>query len=578
MTTETRDGMRIDWDVGIEMDDGVVLRADVFRPVDDGVYPVLLTYGPYAKGLSFQEGYPSAWETMAREHPDVTAGSTNKYQNWEVADPEKWVPDGYICMRVDSRGCGRSPGFVDHFSPRETDDFAACIEWAGVQPWSNGKVGLNGVSYFGINQWQVASRQPEHLAAMCVWEGAADWYRDMTHHGGILTTFWDNWYDMQVKTVQHGLGSRGPKSIVTGELVCGPDTLSDEDLQGNRCDFGNDIYAHPLDDDYHKERSPDWSKITVPLLTSANWGGQGLHLRGNFEGFIRSATDQKWLESHGLEHWTEFYTDYGVKLQKRFFGHFLKGEDTGWDNQPPVQLQIRHLDRFEERHENAWPIPRTQWTKFNLMGEDLALSRTKPDGSKEVAFDANSDGITFLSAPIEDNTEVTGPAMAKLRISSSTPDADLFVVFRVFDPEENEIVFQGAIDPHTPIAQGWLRASQRKLDADVSQPWRPYHSHDEVQPLTPGEPVDVEIEIWPTCLVIPAGYRIGFTVRGTDYEYAKATGARQSNFKNELKGCGPFLHNDPRDRPDSIFGGRTTLHTGPESDNYLMLPVIPPKS
>ena len=578
MTTETRDGMRIDWDVGIEMDDGVVLRADVFRPDNDGVYPVLLTYGPYAKGLSFQEGYPSAWETMAREHPDVTAGSTNKYQNWEVADPEKWVPDGYICVRVDSRGCGRSPGFVDHFSPRETDDFAACVEWAGVQPWSNGKVGLNGVSYFGINQWQVASRQPEHLAAMCVWEGAADWYRDMTHHGGILSTFWDNWYDMQVKTVQHGLGSRGPKSVVTGQLVCGPDTLSDEDLQGNRCDFGNDIYAHPLDDDYHKERSPDWSKITVPLLTSANWGGQGLHLRGNFEGFIRSATDQKWLESHGLEHWTEFYTDYGVKLQKRFFGHFLKGEDTGWDNQPPVQLQIRHLDRFEERHEDTWPIPRTQWTKFNLLSEDLALSGAEPDNAKEVAFDANSDGITFLSALLEVDTEITGPVMAKLRISSTTTDADLFAVFRVFDPEENEVVFQGAIDPHTPIAQGWLRASHRKLDADVSQPWRPYHSHDEIQPLTPGEPVDVEIEIWPTCLVIPAGYRIGFTVRGTDYEYAKATGARQSNFKNELKGCGPFLHNDPRDRPGSIFSGRTTLHVGPESNNYLMLPVIPPKS
>ena len=578
MTTETRDGMRIDWDVGIEMDDGVVLRADVFRPDNDGVYPVLLTYGPYAKGLSFQEGYPSAWETMAREHPDVTAGSTNKYQNWEVADPEKWVPDGYICVRVDSRGCGRSPGFVDHFSPRETDDFAACVEWAGVQPWSNGKVGLNGVSYFGINQWQVASRQPEHLAAMCVWEGAADWYRDMTHHGGILSTFWDNWYDMQVKTVQHGLGSRGPKSVVTGQLVCGPDTLSDEDLQGNRCDFGNDIYAHPLDDDYHKERSPDWSKITVPLLTSANWGGQGLHLRGNFEGFIRSATDQKWLESHGLEHWTEFYTDYGVKLQKRFFGHFLKGEDTGWDNQPPVQLQIRHLDRFEERHEDTWPIPRTQWTKFNLLSEDLALSGAEPDSAKEVAFDANSDGITFLSALLEVDTEITGPVMAKLRISSTTTDADLFAVFRVFDPEENEVVFQGAIDPHTPIAQGWLRASHRKLDADVSQPWRPYHSHDEIQPLTPGEPVDVEIEIWPTCLVIPAGYRIGFTVRGTDYEYAKATGARQSNFKNELKGCGPFLHNDPRDRPGSIFSGRTTLHVGPESNNYLMLPVIPPKS
>ena len=101
---EVRDGMRIEWDVAIRADDGLVLRADVFRPEDDGQHPVLLTYGPYAKGLSFQEGYPSAWNRMAEEHPDVTAGSTNKYQNWEVVDPEKWVPHGYACARVDSRG------------------------------------------------------------------------------------------------------------------------------------------------------------------------------------------------------------------------------------------------------------------------------------------------------------------------------------------------------------------------------------------------------------------------------------------------------------------------------------------
>jgi len=161
--TEIRDGMRIEWDVPIPMDDGIVLRADIFRPVADGRYPILLTYGPYAKGLAFQDGYPSAWERMVTQHPDVAAGSSNKYQNWEVVDPEKWVRHDYICVRVDSRGCGCSPGYIDHFSPRETKDFYDCIEWAGVQPWSNGKVGLNGISYYGINQWHVATLQPPHL-------------------------------------------------------------------------------------------------------------------------------------------------------------------------------------------------------------------------------------------------------------------------------------------------------------------------------------------------------------------------------------------------------------------------------
>ena len=194
------------------MDDGLVVRADIFRPIPDGQYPVILTYGPYAKGLAFQDGYPSAWQRMVEKHPDVATGSSNLYQSWEVVDPEKWVPAGYVCVRVDSRGAGCSPGFIDHFSPRETKDFYDCIEWAGVQPWSNGKVGLNGISYYGINAWHVASLQPPHLAAMCVWEGAADWYRDMTHHGGMLSTFWANWYDMQVKTVQYGAGERGKRS------------------------------------------------------------------------------------------------------------------------------------------------------------------------------------------------------------------------------------------------------------------------------------------------------------------------------------------------------------------------------
>ena len=81
------DGMQIDWDVPIEMDDGIVLRADVYRPIEKGQYPVIMTYGPYGKGVAFQEAYPRQWRIMTEEHPDVEAGSTNKYQNWEAVDP-----------------------------------------------------------------------------------------------------------------------------------------------------------------------------------------------------------------------------------------------------------------------------------------------------------------------------------------------------------------------------------------------------------------------------------------------------------------------------------------------------------
>jgi putative CocE/NonD family hydrolase len=573
--SEVRDGMRIDWDVPIPMEDGIVLRADVFRPIDEGRYPVILSYGPYAKGLAFQEGYAPQWDKMVAEHPDVAAGSTNKYQNWEVVDPEKWVPDGYVCVRVDSRGAGRSPGVLDVWSPSETSDFHTCVEWAAAQHWSTGKVGLAGISYYAMNEYQVATTQPPHLAAICPWEGASDWYREVYYHGGILCTFGGRWFPLQVSTVQHGLGDRARKSPITGESVAGPETLSEEELARNRVDLGPEIKKHPLMDDWYRQRNPDWSKVTVPMLTAANWGGQGLHPRGNFEAFTQAASEQKWLEAHGLEHWTHFYTDYGVALQKRFFGHFLKGEDNGWDRQPKVQLQIRHADgRFVERPENEWPLARTRWTKLYLDTQRLTLGPEPVATEASVEYDALGEGVTFRLA-IDEETEITGPMAAKLFIASSTKDADLFLVVRVFDPHGDEVTFQGALDPNTPVAQGWLRASHRKLDPNQSSPYRPYHAHDELQPLTRGETYELDVEIWPSCIVLPRGYRIALTVRGKDYEYDGVLSEFAKNFHYAHKGVGPFQHDDPADRPREVFGGKVTLYSGGGRQSYLLVPIIP---
>ena len=162
-------------------------------------------------------------------------------------------------------------------------------------------------------------------------------------------------------------------------------------------------------------------------------------------------------------------------------------------------------------------------------------------------------------------------------MSSSTTDADIFAVLRVFAPDGREVVFQGALDPHTPIGQGWLRASHRKLDPALSLPYRPYHTHNEAQPLAPGAVVELDIEIWPTCIVVPAGYRIALTIRGKDYEYEGAA-ATLSNMKNPMRGCGPFEHDDPTDRPPAVFGGEVTLHFGPKRGTYILLPVIPPQA
>ena len=571
--------MTIDWDVSIEMDDGTILRADVFRPPDGDRHPVIAAYGPYAKGLTFQEGYPDAWNAMVSKHPDVTARSSSRYQAWEVCDPERWVPDGYVCVRVDARGWGRSPGFIEPWGPREARDLRDCIAWAAAQPWSSGKVGLLGISYYAINQWHVAGLQPPSLAAMIPWEGFSDCYRELSYHGGIGSDMKKVWYRRTITTVQHGLGDRALTNPHTGELAAGPESLPDEELAAGRSDFVGEIDAHRLDDAWHRARSADFERITVPFLSAGNWGGSSLHLRGNVEAFVQAASEQKWLEFHGLEHWTEFYTDYGVGLQKRFFDHFLKGEANGWDEQPPVMLRVRTVDGgFRDRTEDAWPIPRTRWTTMYLDPAGGRLADEPLGTPSAAAFAAlDSPGVTMLTPPMTEETEITGPVAATLFISSSTTDADLFVVLRVFDPDGAEVVLQGAVDPHTPIAQGWLRASHRKLDAERTLPWRPWHTHDELQPLTPGQIVRLDVEIWPTSIVVPPGYRVGLSVRGTDYEFEGPDEvAELSHFKgSKLRGVGIYTHADPVHRPVDVYGGTTTVHAGPDRHSTLLLPVIP---
>jgi predicted acyl esterase len=121
-----------------------------------------------------------------------------------------------------------------------------------------------------------------------------------------------------------------------------------------------------------------------------------------------------------------------------------------------------------------------------------------------------------------------------------------------------------------------LRASHRKLDPELSEPYRPYHAHDEKQPLKPSEKVELDIEIWPTSIVIPKGYRFGVWVRGTDYTHGQVV--QVEGAKYAMDGVGPFRHDEPSDRPESIFGGMTTLHFAPGRQPYVLLPMIPPKA
>ena len=538
-----------------------MLQSNIFRPKQAGEYPVVMSFGVYGKDIHFEDGFHPQWIKLKAIYPEVDQGaSTGEFLRWEVPDPQRWVPDGFIIIVVDSRGSGQSPGYLDLYSPRENQDYFEAIEWAGVQPWSNGRVGLLGISYLAIKQWQVAALRPPHLAAMIPWEGSADHYRDMVRHGGILSNaFTQAWWPRQILVNQHGNGQTTHLDRATGQITTGQ-PIMDEQLQGNRLDYPAQLAKRDLWDEWFSDRSAKLDRINVPLLTAANWGGPGIHLRGNFNGFTQTGSTDKWLFAHIGTHYESFYLPHYVAIQKRFFHHFLRGEENGWQNTPRVQLAIRRVDGSAQiRAEETWPITRTQWQKWYLASSNLSLDEVVSQTSSSIEYSAMGEGVTFKSPPLEQDTEFTGYVKLKLFVSSTTSDMDVFAVLRCFDPQGREVTFSGAHE-EVPVGMGWLRASHRKLDRHQSTEYRPFHCHDEIQKLQVNQVYELDVEILPTSLIFPKGYQLAVTVMGQDFIISQP---------------GRILHNDPQDRPPEEFGGCNTVHTGGAFASYLMMPFIP---
>lgn len=550
------DAIVIEKDVAVPMRDGARLMADVFRPQGTERVPALLNLGPYQKD--------KLWVT-----PDTLEEKPNPYMNWETANPLWWVPRNYACVRVDGRGSGKSQGQFEPWSLSEAIDFYDAIEWAAAQPWCNGKVGLTGISYYAMNQWFVANLQPPSLKAIMPWEGAADLYRDALYHGGILSVFMTNWVTAHM--MHHLLGRASREH---------PDRWHTDALYR---------WVHDsLDSGELRASQAQWDKITVPMFTVGNWSGMALHLRGNTEAFTRAASKHKKMRIHAGSHVHAFYTEDGRQDQIRFFDYWLKGIQNGVMDEPRIKLAIRKgKDELEWRHEQEWPLKRTQWTKFYFdlskqqpkgQPQTGALTKENPKTESSCTYPAFSlgtmgstsaassqvmggggikpgMGIALQTPPLPADIEVTGPLMASFWVSSETEDMDLFLTLRNFDADGNEILETGQQGAPVPVAKGWLRVSHRELDPDLTLPYRPYHKHTRRLYLKPGEILQVQVEIWPTSMVFKKGNRIRLDVQPRD-------GA----------GSAGYLHYHA-----DYNTGSNTIYAGGERESFLLLPVIPAK-
>lgn len=520
------DGMLIERNVAVTLSRGIRMYVDIYRPTGpagEADLPVILAWSPYGKHRTSDK--------FRYAGSGIEDGWMSRHTGFEAPDPAYWCGAGYAVVYADPPGILYSEGEMHHGGPEETRDACELIEWLGERPWSNGKVGMSGVSYLACIQWQVAAQHPQHLAAINPWEGFTDWYREFGYHGGMRDTSF----------------------IPRATSFINFSTTRTEDTNTN-------MQAHPLYDGYWASKDVDLAAITVPAYVVGSWSDHGLHSRGTLEGYKAISSPQKWLDVHGRKKWGYYYDPANVARLRQFFDHFLKGIGPGVDL-PKVRLELRERGNVGRAfNENEWPLKRTSFVPLHLDAATGKLQDKVPVSEATVSYDSTdkSDRAVFDHV-FGHATELTGHMKLRLWVEiEQGDDADLFVAIEKLDKDGNIVPFPWyALFDHGPVALGWLRASHRALDPERSRPEQPFHTHLAEEPLQPGVPVAVDIEIWPSSTAFAAGETLRVVIQGSD-------------IYDTTEQMVPMVrHQETRNK------GRHIIHTGEAYDSHLLVPVIP---
>ncbi|MBP2000026.1 putative acyl esterase [Paenibacillus shirakamiensis] len=519
-------------DVPIQMRDGVTIYVNIFRPDKPGKFPVVMSMDPYNK-----DGLPP-YETFRQVWPTVGTIVTSLFAPFESPDPGFWVPNDYILIKIATRGSSNSEGDLYPWTKTETQDYYEVIEWAGVQEWSDGNVGLNGVSYLAMTQWRVAALNPPHLKAIIPWEGTSDLYREWYFHGGIPETV----FSSEFEKLQH---TRWPNNNIE-EMVAAQK-------------------EHPLLDEYWEERAVTLSDIKVPMLVCASWSTQGLHNRGTFEGFKQSSSKDKWLLVHGRKEWETYYLRESLEQQKEFFDYFLKGIENDWMDTPRVRYEVS--EKFYKGHiriANEWPLPQTSYSEYYLNGVEMSLQQEPVRNETRLTYNAefgqteNRDlRFTFTT---DKDIELTGNMKLKLWVSADdTDDMDIFVGVKKYDRRGNEVFLPDFNHlEQGQVSSGWLRVSHRELDSVKSTPYQPVLKHKRLLKLNKDEIVPVEIEILPSSIFLKSGESLVLVIQGSDIIIDDNPAASRG-----------YGHRQ------TVNKGNHSVYVGGKYDSFLLVPVIP---
>jgi putative CocE/NonD family hydrolase len=533
-----RNDILLDNRVPIRMRDGVSLYADVFRPVGNERYPVIVSRTPYST-----ERFPSAYEAGVY-----------------------FSRRGYVYVFQDVRGRHESDGRWEPFFDDERDGYDT-VEWAAKQPWSNGKVGMQGGSYLGQNQWRAAQAAPPSLVTIFPSVASTSIYHDwITLNGAWRLSFNFGWGPVrQESRIMQNPGAHtveGLHAIHYDEVQRHLPLNTMQQLVGRRARFYDDWLANPDYNAYWKPLNVEdmFAKVAVPVHTFGGWfdifsqgtlrGYVGMSQKGPTERIRRGSNLVIGAWGHGSTQ-TTGDIDFGPTahvneqaLQLRWYDYWLKGIDNGLAAEPPVKLFV--MGRNEWVLENEYPLARTEFRPFyftsggkaNSDRGDGRLTWQKPAGSSPAdrfRYDPNDpvpslggnnccgtptpagprdqrpierrqDVLIYTSEPVPQEIEVTGPVKVVLHASSDAPDTDF--VAKLVDVHPDGTSYN--------MAEGIVRARYRE---SVAAP----------TPLTPGKVYRFEIDMVGTSVAFLRGHRIRVHVTSShfpQFDRNPNTGAR----------------------------------------------------
>ncbi|MCM2410771.1 CocE/NonD family hydrolase [Streptomyces sp. RKAG290] len=522
-------------DVAVMLRDGVTIYTDVFRPAGSERVPVIVAWSPYGKS-----GGTAPTTTSLFDMIGVNNSALSGLGKFEGPDPAFWCANGYAICNPDPRGVANSVGDSYLWDRQEGRDCHDLIEWLADQEWCNGKVGMSGTSYLAVSQWFTAAERPPHLAAINPWEGISDVYRDLVLRGGMPDLGF-------TKQLQRNFAGAGHREDVAAEAE-----------------------QRPLFSALWEEKIPRFEKITVPAYIVASYSNT-LHTQGTFRAWRRIASQEKWLRIHSTQEWPDYYDEANREDLCRFFDHYLKGEDNGWEQTPRVRyatLDLHGTDRVEQPAD-TFPPAGVENTKFYLDASSRTLRREAPGSAGSVRYPAQAlPGCVSFLAGFDEETELVGYPKAHLWVEAEgTDDMDLFVLVQKLDT--NGTALQQFTVPHRSAflqdvtdqsasvlrykgSNGRLRVSTRHLDGDLSTDEIPAHTFDRAEKLAAGDVAEIQIDLSPVGLVLHPGEQLRLVISAHNL-------------------LGAIMPGVPFHEPQNT--GIHLVHTGGARASYLQLPL-----